>query len=352
MAIDVPIDNDLLRVISAASDRPAAFTTHPEQLTGGFWATIYGFELEPGGDGDDRFAGPLVLRVMPEASVAGKETIVQTALGAAGYATPRVVLSGHDEPLGGAFMVMARAPGNSPMSGLSIGPSPVRLIRSLRSIPVLLGETAARLHAIDPNPIDAALRDAGIELAPLGDEPYRRDICAAMATSAVGFGEVLRWFDEHQPAMPRRVVCHGDLHPLNLLVADDATVTVLDWTNATICPPELDVGFTTAFLRCAPISVPAVARPVLRAVTGHLARRFQQVYRAQPHAPLLDPSRLRWYEALQYARCLADTAVGRTDPNEVVGADHPFETAARDMTRELAAITGITITLPERTGLC
>ena len=57
------IDDDLLRVLSAHAGQPLSFATRPAAMTGGFWAAIYGFELDhPPAD----LAGPLVLRVMPE----------------------------------------------------------------------------------------------------------------------------------------------------------------------------------------------------------------------------------------------------------------------------------------------
>jgi hypothetical protein len=64
------------------------------------------------------------------------------------------------------------------------------------------------------------------------------------------------------------------------------------------------------------------------------------------HPPPLDHQSLQHFEALQYARCLAEVAIGRTNPGGVVGPDHPFEVSAADMTRELATITGIEISLP------
>ncbi|MEO6125268.1 MAG: phosphotransferase [Ilumatobacteraceae bacterium] len=348
MHATTPIDNELLRVIGAAVGTPVRFNVAPERLTGGFWAAIYGFELQPDDVLDRSWRDPLVLRVMPEAAIAAKEIIVQTVLGDVGYNTPRVVLSGHDDGLGGAFMVMARASGRPSMSGLAVGPSPVKLIRSLRSIPVLLGRAAAGLHAIDPSPIEAALAAAGIHLAPLGDTSYRRDIAAAAETPATGFVELERWLADNTPTVPARVVGHGDLHPLNLLVDDVGNVTVLDWTNANICPPELDIAFTTVLVRCAPIAVPKLARPILHMVTSHLAKRFLSVYRSTPGSQPIDSSRQRWYEALQYGRCLGHVAVGRVDPTAVVGPSHPFETSAPAMIRELAALTDITIALPER----
>lgn len=346
------VEGDLRRVIEQEVRRHVRFRARPERLTGGFWAAIYAFELEPDpADREGRFSGPLVLRVMPEAAVASKEVIVQSALADCGYTTPRVVMSGSDDALGGSFMIMLRAPGRSPMSGLKIGPSPLGLMRSLRRIPVLLGEVAANLHSIDPNIVDAALGASAIELPVIGigDGSYKRNIRSASDTSAEGFTELLGWFEQHAPTTPVRVVCHGDLHPLNLLVEQDGSVTVLDWTNANICPPELDVGFTSAFLRCAPIAVPNIVRPIVRRVTNRLATRFVDAYGQQPGARRLDPTGLRWFEALQYARCLAEVALGRTGASAIVGPTHPFETASRDMIRQLAALIGITVVLPART---
>ncbi len=65
-------------------------------------------------------AGPLVLRVMPTTG-AVSETIVQRVVADQGYPTPRVVVDGVDEGLGGAFMVMERVDGVQLLDGLSIG---------------------------------------------------------------------------------------------------------------------------------------------------------------------------------------------------------------------------------------
>jgi aminoglycoside phosphotransferase (APT) family kinase protein len=68
------------------------------------------------------------------------------------------------------------------------------------------------------------------------------------------------------------VVCHGDLHPFNLLVEGDH-LTVLDWTPALLAPPARDVGFTSLLLQEPPLIVPAAVRRIVRRVGGSLARR-------------------------------------------------------------------------------
>ncbi|HZY09103.1 MAG TPA: hypothetical protein VFE69_15200, partial [Ilumatobacteraceae bacterium] len=87
-------------------------------MSGGFWAAIYGFELDnPPTD----LAGPLVLRVMPNQNAGIRESIVQRTVAEQGYATPRVVLDGVDDALGGAFMVMRRVDGVGLLEDLSLG---------------------------------------------------------------------------------------------------------------------------------------------------------------------------------------------------------------------------------------
>jgi aminoglycoside phosphotransferase (APT) family kinase protein len=340
----VTISDDLLRVLERHIGARLHYRSPPTRLSGGFWAAIYTFALA---DAPRGWTGDLVLRVMPDRDVAVKETAAQRELAAQGYPTPAVLVSGCDEALGGAFMIMPRAPGRPPLGALHFGRALLELPRTVRHLPDLLARTAHQLHSIEPTPIRAALADAGIDASRLGANPYLNTIARAAQTAGRGFVEFADWFQQ-QPTRQRAndVVCHGDLHPFNLLVTADGQVTVLDWSNANICARELDIGFTAALLRCAPIRVPAPFRPAIRRVANHLAERFITSYAATTTP--LDREALRRFEALQYARCLAETALGRADPAGVVGADHPFEVSASDMTRQLTAITGIEISLPAR----
>jgi aminoglycoside phosphotransferase (APT) family kinase protein len=338
------VAEELLRVVRAALDQGAFYVAEPQPIAGGFWATIHGFQLDCA---ENRWGQPLVLRVMPDPGVATKEIIVQTILADHGFATPHVLLSGFDEALGGAFMIMERVPGRSPLAGLDLHGRLRDVPRTLRRLPVMLAAVALQLHSQDPAPVLAALHAGGVTLPEVGSGGHHANIAAAALIPDAGFDRIASWLSARVPATVQPVVCHGDLHPFNILVGDDGVVTVLDWTNANISPRELDIGSTSALLRCAPISVPAPARPLLRMVTRRLANRFVAEYRA---GAAVDPATLRWFEALQYSRCLAEVALSRSSPGGRLSADHPFESAADQMVRALARVTGITVALGDVNG--
>ena len=333
------IDEALLRVLSAHAEQPQEFATPPIRMEGGFWAAIYGFELDhpPAGMG-----GPLVLRVMPNADAAVRETMVQREVAEQGYPTPRVVLDGFDEGLGGAFMVMERVHGVPLLAGLNLGRALLRMPTTLRRLAQQLSTASLRLHELDPQPVIESLKAADVDVATLGTEARLDEIRQAAATSSVGFDDLLNWLESRRPVSTPVVICHGDIHPFNMLVADDGSFSVLDWTNGNICRREYDVGFTAALLQSAPLEAPRVATSAVRAITGSLARRFIDAYRKV--APInLDV--VEWYETLQYARCLAAVVTMPTD-DEIIGERHPFRLAAPEMVRQVRTITGVTIETP------
>ncbi|HEX2784038.1 MAG TPA: phosphotransferase [Ilumatobacteraceae bacterium] len=323
---------------------PVTLAAEPARVTGGFWASIHKFSIASStGELPAGWTGPLVLRVMPDRSRAKRESIVQRAVAASGFPAPAVLLDGYDESLGGAYMVMPFAAGKSPLSGLGPG-SFLRVPRLLRRLPVQLAEVAVSLHRVDPAGVASALTEGGFPASGDGVEPRLAAIRAAAGTRSRGFDRLLDWFADHRPDQPTLVVSHGDIHPFNLLVDSDGRVTVLDWTNGDLMPREYDVGFTAGLLRCAPFSVPKLARPVFDRLTSRLADRFVSAYeRSFP----VDAAMLAFFEALQYARCLAEVATARSGLTNIVDDKHPFELSAAAMARRLAALTGITVILPE-----
>src|SRR5260221_11825184 len=123
----------LLEVVRTTTVGPAlAYASEPVRLTGGFWAELLAFALTDPPPGWPR---ELVARIMPDAGVARKETIVQAAVSAAGYPTPAVrASSGPDNELGRAFMIMDRARG----APLLPGPHGVAFTTPMLSHPPLL----------------------------------------------------------------------------------------------------------------------------------------------------------------------------------------------------------------------
>jgi aminoglycoside phosphotransferase (APT) family kinase protein len=333
------IGDALLRVLSDVAGVPQSFAQPPTAMTGGFWAAIYSFELaQPPAD----LSGPLVLRVMPNPDVGLRETIVQRGVAEQGYPTPQVLNSGFDEDLGGEFMVMQRVEGVPLLAGLGIGSAVLTLPKTLRRVARLLSVATVQLHALDPLPIAAALEEAGVDVAGLGVEARFSEIRVAAAVSGAGFDQLLEWLESRRPALAPAVVCHGDIHPFNMLVTADESFNMLDWTNGNLCRREYDVGFTAALLHCAPLTVPRIAVRPLRAITGSLAHRFVDTYRRQ--APInLDV--VEWFETLQYARCLAAVATAPVD-DAIIGAAHPFRKAAAAMIHQVRLITGVSIELP------
>jgi aminoglycoside phosphotransferase (APT) family kinase protein len=74
-----------------------------------------------------------------------------------------------------------------------------------------------------------------------------------------------------------RVICHGDLHPFNLLVDGDEW-TLIDWSTAVVADPHYDLAFTTLMLANPPLGGPAPVRAANRAIGTRLANRFLRSY--------------------------------------------------------------------------
>jgi len=342
------ITGALERVLADHFGSPIALRAEPSPISGGFWASIYGFEIAGGESGGSsiphEWLGRLVLRVMPNRERAVHEIIVQRAVADTGFPTPPVLHDGYDDALGGAFMIMPYATGKPPMAGLGPG-SLLSVPRLLRRLPVQLAEVAVQLHAVDPEPIRLALEQGGLGGRVDGAQSRLEAVRFAAEIDSGGFDQLLTWFEQRRPHDPPLVLCHGDLHPFNLLIDDDGRTTVLDWTNAELMPREFEIGFTAGLVRCAPIKVPRVVRPLVRRLTAWMAQRFIETYE---RTTTIDAERVAWYEALQHSRCLAEVVTARIGLSNVVDANHPFETSAAAMTVRLAELTGVTISLPTR----
>lgn len=322
----------------------AELAGQPEPLSGGLSASISLLRLANAESPPDR----LVLRVLPDDDDAAKEAIFQREVARQGFPVPAVRLAGgRDAGLGGPFLVMDYAAGRTPLANLD-GLAAIRQLRQLaRDLPALLGEVAARLHALDPGPVRAALRDtpvtaaadpsallAGLEVT--AAEAGRADLAAAA-----------RWLAARCPAAGLETVCHGDLQPFNLLVDGTRGWTLLDWSTALIADPACDLAFTMMILRQAPLITPPLLRPVITTAGAGLARRFAAAYcRAVPTRP--SPEALAWFGCLHALRVLVEVEGWRPDNAKPGRPDHPWMAIGPWAARRLSRRTGITICwLPE-----
>jgi aminoglycoside phosphotransferase (APT) family kinase protein len=184
------------------------------------------------GDGDAR---RLVATIVPvgETLINGidAEAGVRLLAEAGGVRVPHVHLWRTDgELVGGPFMV------SDFVSGETVPRRVLRLVAD-RGIGELvaeqLGESLARLHAIDPADVTVPLREldpkdpCGAALAALVETidalPQRRP--------ALELG--LRWLERRLPPAPERVaILHTDVRNGNIIVGDDGLRAVLDWEGA------------------------------------------------------------------------------------------------------------------------
>ena len=336
MTVDTDIAGRLIGVLRSAAGTPdLEYERRPEPMRGGFWAELFAFTLAnpPAG-----WPADLVARLMPDPGSARKETIVQRAVAAAGFPTPAVrAAGGPDDGLGRAFMIMDRAAGGPAISGLDGGLTPSAVPQLLRRVPGLLATSMARLHALDPDLVRGELEQVrGVPVTVDG-------LLAAAARYAGEFGrtdlvDAARWLADHPPGPAPDVICHGDLHPFNLL-ADGDRVTVLDWSTALLAPRAHDAGFTSLLLSDPPLRVPGWQRPLVRVFGRMLARRFLRWYQRQT-GTTVEPAGLRWHQAVVCLRALTEAAswvhLGTADAH----AGHPWLVIGPAFARRLAALTG------------
>jgi aminoglycoside phosphotransferase (APT) family kinase protein len=327
----------LLEVLRHRLDRPGLrYAEPPEVMRGGFWAEIIAIRLA---GAPPELSGPLVARVMPDEPVSAREIVVQREVANAGFPAPKVRLSGTaSDGLGRPFVLMDRAPGAPLLSGLTPARAIVSVPRLVRRLPKLLASTALQLHLLDPEPIRNAVRrevpDASLDVTDmvrnLRFAAERHDDPFLLATTD--------WLRANQPEPQRVCLGHGDLHPFNLLAGPDGSVTLVDWTSATISEPAFDLAFTTLTFRYAPVGLPPRLRPALLKAASWVADRILAIYRdmAAPHGIALDDRHLEWHTVLHGTRVLleaADLRAGGGRPG------HPFLTMGGEVRDEVARIT-------------
>jgi aminoglycoside phosphotransferase (APT) family kinase protein len=291
----------------------------PVRLGGGFWAEMWILNLA---EQSNLLPNRVVLRLAPDAQLAAWETTFQAGVGEQGYPTPAIYASDlHPHGSGRAWCVMDHADGTPLLGGLSGFGALRALPRLATGLPDRLARAAADLHRLDPDPIEAALsrvtdRTIGIDgllehyrtrARDLADSPLQRTVERLAAI---------------RPHRRLRVVCHGDLHPFNVLANGDRSV-VLDWTAGQIAHPAYDLAFTHLLVANPPLNTPKPLRPVINAAARRIADRFITTYRRiGPHP--IDSETLDWYGTLQGCRILTELASWRAAAELDAHRGHPW----------------------------
>ena len=251
-----------------------------------------------------RFAGerlphewsqPLVLRVHPKSErqpLAEREAAVQEFVTARGYAAPRVLhvfALGEVGPL--PVQVMERVNGRTMLDAVKRTPW------RTRSLFGDLGRRHAELHRLPtegwPVPDDRTMRGRGLA------EQRLRLVRARLAEDAGSdAGDLAKALGRVERLLPRLEadelsVCHGDFHPMNVLV-EQGRLVVIDWTDARLSDRHGDVARALVLFAWVPIAAPnPMQRRVLRAAAPAMATRYLASYERAGSA--LDMDRVaRW----------------------------------------------------------
>jgi len=327
----------LLTVLRSGTGSPClAYSRTPVRLSGGFWAELFAFSLAEPPDG---WPQDLVARIMPESDTARRETVIQQGVAAEGFPTPVVrVAGGPDDGLGDAYMVMDLAPGAPLLSGLSL--SGVLAPGIFTEIPRQLASTMARLHALDPDHVRGQLEAAGAGVVSVGS------MLATRRELAVEFGRpdlarAAQWLIDH-PARPAPdVLCHGDLHPFNVL-RDGDRLTLLDWSTALLAPRTYDVAFTSLALSEPALKVPGWLRLPLRWMGRRMAGEFLRAYQGSTGV-VIDRTELAWYQAAVCLRSLIEVSGWMHSGEQDARRGHPWVRSSAVFAARLTATTGVSV---------
>ncbi|MCA8880725.1 MAG: phosphotransferase family protein [Rhodobacteraceae bacterium] len=263
-----------------------------EKLSGGAIQESWGLDVRADGT-----LLPLVLRRDAEGTIDASrsrkdEHALVSAAWAAGVAVPRPVAFCEDDSVaGGPFALVER------VSGVGYGPKIVREVKlggDRAALGQELGRQLARIHAITPDPLLAAV------LGPKPADPARSEIALmrerldSMGAVRPGLEWALRQAERMAPAPVDVVLTHQDFRTGNILVDDAGLTAILDWEFAAWSDPMADIGWFCA--ECWRFS-----RPDLEA--GGICDRehFYEGY-AEASGRVIDPSRVRWWEIVAHIR--------------------------------------------------
>ncbi|MBS0527384.1 MAG: phosphotransferase [Proteobacteria bacterium] len=313
----------LRRRLSAGVDYAEA----PAPLSGGFDTTILAFRLSGAAA---EWGRPLILRVMTRSDAGPRvlrEVAVHEALVQAGFPAPRVLLYDTElAPLGLPFLVMERLPGETMWSDVARGK-----LRAILALPRRLAELQARLHRLGGEVLAERARVFGVDPETMSVKADVQRLHQRIAREGLkGLLPGAGWLVGNLPAPAQgEVICHGDFHPLNIMMDGGRVAGVIDWANAVIAEPAYDIaGLRTIALHVDP-GMPVAARGAATVVRRLMVRRYTSVYRA---AAPLETRNLAYYEAIRILSALTFAGERRPQagnpwnaPHTVMRLVHAFE---------------------------
>jgi aminoglycoside phosphotransferase (APT) family kinase protein len=332
--MEVPLSDRLLGHLRSRLGAGVGYAETPAPLSGGFDTTILAFRLS-GAPAD--WERPLVLRAVTRGDSAPRvlrEAAVHAALVKHGFPAPRVLMHEVEPaPLGSPFLIMERLPGETMWSAMAKAGVPAFL-----AMPRRLAELHARLHRVDGKALVESARAFGIDPALMGVqadvERLRRRIARQGLTGLLPGAD---WLIGNFPAsVQAEVICHGDFHPLNIMMDGARLSGVIDWANVVIGEPAYDVAALRTIALYVDPGVPAWARGLAGMARRLMVRRYMGVYRA---AVPLQARNLPYYEAIRILSALAFAGEERPQAGNPWNAPHTVAV----LVRRFEAISGVRV---------
>lgn len=318
------------------------YAERPARITGGFDTQVYSLRLSGATEGWSR---PLILRLFRAGSDPQRarfEATVQNATAAMGYPAPRVFhVCLEADPLGAPFIIMERLPGRIMLDAF-FRPAPLFF-----RLPRILAETQAKLHELDhAAPGLSPLKSPGRPNVEGEIDQMRREIDAAALD---GLRPGVQWLESNRPAAAERpVICHGDFHPLNILLDGGKVSGVIDWSSVRVADAAYDVGATIALFTQGPVDLPGILQGPIDIFRRWIVARYRAAYlRLRP----IDEQAIDYYEAL---RCLGFLVEAGEHRQADLGAiERPQKPSAFTAPRERNSIinrfdvlTGVRLSIP------
>jgi aminoglycoside phosphotransferase (APT) family kinase protein len=264
-----------------------SYNAPPVAITDGWEAYTYRFKLNPSLSMPQSFSGPMVLRIyssprgIPRAR---REFVAQQRLRLMGYRVPRALqLEASPTVFGGPFLIMEHVGGKILPEHLY--ERPWQLFRAAEQ----MAACHLRLHHLTADEFPAS----NIPFLERRLDEIRLLIRTHGLTD-LRSGYV--WLDAHRPRpTDRQSILHLDFHPLNLVCANDGSLTVLDWTEVDVGDPHADVGVTRMLMDCLQLPRPTLTESAAYCLgRGVLRRAYLRAYRRRS---CLDLSKLAYYRA-------------------------------------------------------
>jgi aminoglycoside phosphotransferase (APT) family kinase protein len=126
----------------------------------------------------------------------------------------------------------------------------------------------------------------------------------------------LTWLDKYRPGEAAPALCHGELNPVHVYIADGdpATAVPVNWTRARLAAPAFDVAATVTAFWTAPLYVDGtVQRTALKMIRDSLISAYLKAYGEAAPAGPLDDEALRYWQAFHLAELATEVARRRHD---------------------------------------